>query len=377
MVVQNKDKKHKQTGGGNPFRGIFLPQTPQELLEIAFKKSKKLSPPTGGIKSAFLQRKKIVIFRFENFCKVLVNRLNSIVKRYPSIDTMHQFYKSTLQIYASLDEVKKALAKIQGASKLITSLFRTYKSKLRAIRPLSPEKEHVRRAFRELEKVKREAYGRVTSVVKKLRKELDLLIYTVKMLKKLPDINPNLFTVIVVGPPNTGKSSLVKAISTAKVEIASYPFTTKNITLGHMEIDFNSVSRELVQIADTPGLFDRPVEERRKEELLAITALKTIANMVIFLFDISNQAALKPNEQLAVLDDVIKVFKDRKMIYPVGNKADILDETTLNSIKEGLKKRGFSKGKFFTISVIEKKGLENVIKLIKKNLQAYLGVGDE
>jgi len=369
MAVQNRSMNHNHIKSGNPFRGIFLPQSPQEILEIAFKKSKKSSPPTASVKSTFMQRKRIVIFRFENFCKILVDRLNSIVKKYPSIDKMHQFYKSTLQIYAPIDDVKISLAKIQGASRLISNLHRTYKSRLRAIRPLSSEKEYIRKAFRELEKVRREAYGRVTSVVKKLRKEIELLTYTVKMLKKLPDIDPNLFTVIVVGPPNTGKSSLVKAISTAKVEIASYPFTTKNITLGHMEINVNSIRKELVQIADTPGLFDRPIEERRKEELLAITALKTIANLVIFLFDISNQATLKPNEQLAVLDDVIKVFKDRKMIYPIGNKVDILDEVSLREINQGLEKRGFASDKFLTISVMKKMGLDKVVQLIKMNLE--------
>jgi len=367
--METKKAVDKIKKKGNPFRGVYVPETPQELLEIAFKRSKKISPPTAGVKSAFKQKKKVTLFRFETFCNVLIERLKSLVKTYPSIDLIHQFYKSTLQIYASIDEVKKSLAKIQSSRNLIENLRRTYKSKIRGVEPASSEKEEIRRAYRELNKLKREAYGRVSSVVKKLKKELQLLAYTVKMLKKLPDIDPDLPTILVVGPPNTGKSSLVKVLSTAKVEIASYPFTTKNITLGHTEIPLNSVGKILVQIADTPGLFDRPLNERKKEELLAITALKTIADLVIFLFDVSDQAVLTPKEQLDVLDQVLEVFKNKKTIFLAGNKSDILDEKNLQEILDGLKKRGFPNKEFILLSVLNRVGLEKIREVIKNNLK--------
>lgn len=53
--------------------------------------------------------------------------------------------------------------------------------------------------------------------------------------------------IVVIGAPNSGKSSLVAALTDAPVEIADYPFTTNQMQPGMMD------SREVqVQLIDTP-----------------------------------------------------------------------------------------------------------------------------
>ena len=62
--------------------------------------------------------------------------------------------------------------------------------------------------------------------------------------------------IALVGPPNTGKSSLVAGLTHAKPEVAAYPFTTREATPGMMR--FEDIAFQLV---DLPPLNDDHVEQ--------------------------------------------------------------------------------------------------------------------
>jgi ribosome-interacting GTPase 1 len=61
--------------------------------------------------------------------------------------------------------------------------------------------------------------------------------------------------VVLVGPPNSGKSSLVASLTHAKPEVAAYPLTTREATPGMMP--FEDIAFQLV---DLPALCEEHVE---------------------------------------------------------------------------------------------------------------------
>jgi hypothetical protein len=109
--------------------------------------------------------------------------------------------------------------------------------------------------------------ARVVDLLNDLAPELDKLREVVLFLRRLPSLDPSLFTVVVAGAPNVGKSSFVRCVSTAKPEVAEYPFTTKQIHLGHIIL-----RGDKIQVVDTPGLLDRPLSERNAIERQAVLA---------------------------------------------------------------------------------------------------------
>jgi nucleolar GTP-binding protein len=117
---------------------------------------------------------------------------------------------------------------------------------------------------------------------------LDDLIAIQKDLRRIPVIDLDLPTVVLVGAPNVGKSSIVRAVSTGTPEVNDYPFTTRGVTIGHIlgiADDFTESKEIRFQVMDTPGLLDRPEEERNEMERLTFASLAHLPTAVMFVID--------------------------------------------------------------------------------------------
>ena len=93
-----------------------------------------------------------------------------------------------------------------------------------------------------------------------------------KSLRNVPIVRLDCPAVVLVGAPNVGKSSIVRAISSGTPEVNNYPFTTRGMTLGHVQVFWES--EEDVAAGNVAGV-SIPSERDLVQEKLERRGVKT------------------------------------------------------------------------------------------------------
>ena len=158
----------------------------------------------------------------------------------------------------------------------------------------------------------------------------------------------------IVGMPNSGKSSLLSVLTSAKPKIANYPFTTINPNLGVANYDNKEVT-----LADIPGL----IEGAHEGIGLGDKFLRHIERCknILHLIDITNDNLLenysKVRKELFKYSN--KLTKKKEII--VFNKMDMISEDEINKKINAFNKK--INKKIYIISVIKNKGLTAIERL--------------
>jgi nucleolar GTP-binding protein len=235
--------------------------------------------------------------------KAIHDKLKSVVSSFPSFERLSPFYQEATDILVSLDRLKRSLGAVNWAADQVWIIGSDYTRSMRSGVDTASKR--------------RQAVARIASIVHQVEDDLVYLNEARNILRKLPHVNDDDFTVVVAGFPNVGKSSFIRLVSTAEPEIAAYPFTTKGIIVGHHEIG----KRDRVQLVDTPGVLERPAEERNPIERQAVSAIINAADVVLFILDPSEHCGYTLNDQLRLLDEIHRIVD--VPVVTVANKADI------------------------------------------------------
>ena len=157
--------------------------------------------------------------------------------------------------------------------------------------------------------------------------------------------------------PNSGKSSLLSAITSAKPKIANYPFTTINPNLGVTEYNNKEIT-----LADIPGLIEGAHEGIGLGDkfLRHIERCKNILHLIDITDDDLLENYSKVRKELFKYSE--KLTKKKEII--VLNKIDIVDEEEVNKKIEIFNKK--IKKKIYTISALKRKGLTTIKKVLFK-----------
>lgn len=292
------------------FENLPTVPTAQEVLDRAFNRASKVSVSVRGDK----RFKTLEHTRAEAATDNIRQILDRIVEGFPDFGALSDFHQDLAGATVDLDRTRQALGALHWASRTVGRVSRQQLAQLRHAE--DSDKDAIRSARRAL-------YGRASDIVEDVAADLDHLRKARDALARLPEIDPEAPTVVIAGYPNVGKTSILRKLSRATPEVASYPFTTKGIAVGHIVHQPPGPYEEVrIQVVDTPGLLDRPLEDRNEIERRAVLALRHLSRVVVFVLDPSEYCGFPYEDQLDLLASVRERFPEAR-ILEVDGKADL------------------------------------------------------
>lgn len=319
----------------SPFANLPHVPVPQELLDRAFGRAARV---TYEDPNAVWKARRLTAAKLQSATENLNHPLVKVVKGFPTLERLHPFYRDIIDLTVGIDDMRKALGTLDWARKEVLALGQ--EASTQALRLRFPA---------QAESLLKHVYGRISSVVRQITPHLELLRTARTKLRALPAIDTGLPIAAVCGAPNVGKSSIVRALSTGKPEVAGYPFTTKEVSLGHIPHRYVNL-----QVMDTPGLLDRPAEERNEVEQQAALALTHLDPLIIYILDPSPHCGYPMEEQLHLRKALREEFPDQPWV-DVWTKCDLLDEPETQALKKPEKEL-----ESYQVSATEGTGMEKL-----------------
>jgi GTP-binding protein len=176
----------------------------------------------------------------------------------------------------------------------------------------------------------------------------------------------------LLGMPNAGKSTFIRAVSAARPKVADYPFTTLHPNLGVVRVDNN---RSFV-IADIPGLIEGAAEGAG----LGHQFLRHLARtrLLLHIIDVAPfDAATDPVAEARAIVNELKKYDEALFDKPrwvVLNKADLLaPDEQAQRVAQFLADFGW-RDKSFIISALSGAGCKELTYAIMEHLDATRAV---
>jgi len=163
----------------------------------------------------------------------------------------------------------------------------------------------------------------------------------------------------LLGAPNAGKSSFIRAVSSARPKVADYPFTTLNPSLGVVRVG----ERSFV-VADIPGLIEGAAEGAG----LGHQFLRHLARtrLLLHLVDLSADDATQTTRAIAAELKKYDQALYRKPRWLIFNKIDAVPDATARA--ERIVKRLRWQRPWYAISALTGEGCVGVSKAVAQEL---------
>lgn len=169
----------------------------------------------------------------------------------------------------------------------------------------------------------------------------------------------------LLGLPNAGKSTFIRAVSAAKPKVAGYPFTTLVPNLGVVRVDTESS----FVVADIPGVIEGAAEGAG----LGIRFLRHLARtrILLHIVDLLPFDASDPVQNFnGIMNELYKYSESKdislqdKPVWLIFNKTDLMSEEEAQEKMDDMLKRLDWDGPVFKMSAIKKEGTRDICNSI-------------
>ncbi|WP_239953057.1 Obg family GTPase CgtA [Pantoea sp. Z09] len=161
----------------------------------------------------------------------------------------------------------------------------------------------------------------------------------------------------MLGLPNAGKSTFIRAVSAAKPKVADYPFTTLVPSLGVVRMD----SEQSFVVADIPGLIEGAADGAG----LGIRFLKHLerCRVLLHLIDIAPIDESDPVENARIILGELEKYSDKLFNKPrwlVFNKIDVIGEEEAQARAKAVAEALGWEDKYYLISAASRQGVQDL-----------------
>jgi len=171
----------------------------------------------------------------------------------------------------------------------------------------------------------------------------------------------------LLGMPNAGKSTFIRAVSAARPKVADYPFTTLHPNLGVVRVDQN---RSFV-VADIPGLIEGAAEGAGLGHQFLRHLLRT--RLLLHLVDVAPfDADTDPVAEARAIVNELRKYDEalvRKPRWLVLNKADLVPAAERAAVTQKFIADFGWDGKSFIISALTGEGCKALTYAIMEYLE--------
>jgi ribosome-interacting GTPase 1 len=170
-------------------------------------------------------------------------------------------------------------------------------------------------------------------------------------------------TVVLVGPPSAGKSTLINALTNAESKVAPYAFTTVSVIPGMMKY-----KNAQIQILDVPGLIEGAEEGKgRGREVLSVVRG---ADLLVMMSDPQRLHAITRNSEALERNGIRinKAVPDIKIEKSISGgllvHSNIKQELDKETIKDVIIQMGIKNGDIY---LREKVTMDQLIDALSRN----------